>query len=155
MTKKRKSFSIYLDWENQIKLLSPEEVKLMLLSMMEFYDGGVEPEIDDKYPMLKMFFADKFQYMKRLEEDRIDKLEKYRGSKEAPRSSKEAVNVGVDVEVDVDVPVPVSINVPDSRLGERLSESEKTPSPTPDSPEFKSLSRKIQEKILDEAFADI
>jgi len=107
--KKRKQFPIYLDWEDSIRLMDPEDVKQMLVMLFEFYTDGVEPNPES--PMLKMFFADKLKYMKRLEEDRLKKLQEYQGgSKEAPRVSKEEVRVsreavGVDVEVGVDVPV--------------------------------------------------
>ena len=151
MSTKRKQFPIYLNWREQIELLSPEEVKVMVLSMMEWYDEGVIPDIDSKYPMLKMFFADKFQHMKKLEEDRVTKLEEYRGSKDAPRISKEAVNVDVGVNVGVPVPVPVSVNVPDSRLGERLSENKELPLPTPypGSPEFENATEDERAKYMD------
>ena len=115
---KRKSFPIYMDWKPIISKLSPEEVKIMILGMMEFYAEGVIPNFDeDKYPRLDMFFADKLQHMAKLEDDRIKKLQEYQGaskSLEEPlggvRRVKEAVNV--DVGVDVDVPVNVPVEVP-------------------------------------------
>jgi len=105
-----------MDWRSSIDRLSPEEVKQMLIGMMDFYSDGIIPEIDgEKYPRLDMFFVDKLQHMQRLENDRLNKLQEYQGVSKslqeplgASRRGKEAVNVGVEVPVDVDVKVPVS-----------------------------------------------
>ena len=105
-----------MDWRSSIERLSPEEVKQMLIGMMDFYSDGIIPEIDgEKYPRLDMFFVDKLQHMQRLENDRLNKLQEYQGVSKslqeplgASKRVKEAVNVGVEVPVDVNVDVPVS-----------------------------------------------
>lgn len=128
--KKRKQFPIYLDWEESIRLMEPEDVKQMLVMLIEFYAEGVEPNPGS--PMLKMFFADKLKYIKRLEEDRLNKLQEYHGgSKEAPRVSKEEVGVSreavnVDVGVEVDVPVhALSSPIVSDNVNIEVTESQK------------------------------
>ena len=51
---KRKQFPIYLKWRDAVELMSPEEVKQMVIYMMDFYSKGIIPNPDS--PMLKMFF---------------------------------------------------------------------------------------------------
>ena len=51
---KRKQFPIYLNWQDAVELMSPEEVKQMVIYMMGFYSEGIIPNPDS--PMLKMFF---------------------------------------------------------------------------------------------------
>ena len=51
---KRKQFPIYLKWRDAVELMSPEEVKQMVIYMMDFYNKGIIPNPDS--PMLKMFF---------------------------------------------------------------------------------------------------
>jgi len=147
-----------MDWKPVIEKLSPEEVKLMVLGVMEFYTDGIIPAIDeDKYPRLDMFFIDKIPYMTKLEDDRLKKLQDNKGaSPTLPNplggkgSVEECVDVNVGVEVGVGVPISVDVSVPedtiqipnDENRDDEHSVNVETSTnvyPSPNSPEFNEL----------------
>lgn len=157
----RKHFPIYMDWEQSIKKFSVAEKALFLDKLFEFYNKETPTEIPDEMIRLDIFWTTISRFINENEEKWITATKnRQAGIKKALKANPKIPNTRLP---EIDIPnnrssnVNVNVNVKDNvndKIKGNVNEGAPTPHPTPspDSPEFRLLSLKEKERIMDLEF---